>query len=47
MLLGGMGALVWLVVYAALTYFGRSTSAIVPIAVAIALISVWGFVLRL
>ena len=42
LLLGGMGALVWLVVYAALTYFGRSTSAIVPIAVAIALISVWG-----
>ncbi len=42
LLLGGMGALVWLVVYAALTYFGRSTSAIVPIAVGIALISVWG-----
>ena len=42
LLLGGMGALVWLVVFAALTYFGRSTSAIVPIAVGIALISVWG-----
>lgn len=42
LLLGGMGALVWLVVYAALTYFGKSTSAIVPIAVGIALISVWG-----
>ena len=42
LLLGGMGALVWLVVFAALTYFGKSTSAIVPIAVGIALISVWG-----
>ncbi len=42
LLLGSMGALVWLVVFAALTYFGRSTSAIVPIAVGIALISVWG-----
>ena len=42
LLLGGMGALVWLVVYAALTYFGKSTTAIVPIAVGIALISVWG-----
>jgi heat shock protein HtpX len=41
-LLASMGALVWLVVYAALTYFGKSTSAIVPIAVGIALISVWG-----
>ena len=37
-----MGALVWLVVFAALTYFGKSTTAIVPIAVGIALISVWG-----
>jgi heat shock protein HtpX len=42
LLLAGMGALVWLVVFAALTYFGKSTSAIVPIAVGIALISVWG-----
>lgn len=42
LLLGGMGALVWLVIFAALTYFGKSTSAIVPIAVGIALISVWG-----
>jgi heat shock protein HtpX len=41
-LLASMGALVWLVVFAALTYFGKSTSAIVPIAVGIALISVWG-----
>jgi len=41
-LLIGMGALVWLVVYAALTYFGTSTAGIVPIAVGIALVSVWG-----
>ena len=41
-LLASMGVLVWLVVFAALTYFGKSTSAIVPIAVGIALISVWG-----
>jgi len=41
-LLVGMGALVWLVVYAALTYFGTSTAGIVPIAVGIALVSVWG-----
>ncbi|HUW88484.1 MAG TPA: M48 family metallopeptidase [Candidatus Paceibacterota bacterium] len=37
-----MGVLVWLIVYSALTYFGKSTTAIVPIAVGIALISVWG-----
>ena len=37
-----MGVLVWLVAFAALTYFGQSTTAIVPIAVGIALISVWG-----
>lgn len=42
LLLASMGALVWLVVFAALTYFGKSTTAIVPIAVGIALISVWG-----
>ena len=41
-LLIGMGVLVWVVVYAALTYFGQSTAGIVPIAVGIALISVWG-----
>jgi heat shock protein HtpX len=41
-LLVGMAVLVWLVVYAALTYFGSSTAGIVPIAVGIALISVWG-----
>jgi heat shock protein HtpX len=37
-----MGVLVWLVAFAALTYFGQSTTAIVPIAVGIALVSVWG-----
>ena len=41
-LLIGMGVLVWLVAFAALTYFGQSTTAIVPIAVGIALVSVWG-----
>jgi len=41
-LLVGMGVLVWVVVYAALTYFGQGTAGIVPIAVGIALISVWG-----
>ena len=41
-LLVGMAILVWLVVYAALTYFGTTTAGIVPIAVGIALISVWG-----
>ena len=41
-LLIGMGVLVWLVVYAALAYFGTSTAGIVPIAVGIALVSVWG-----
>lgn len=42
LLLAGMGVLVWLIVYAALTYFGKSSAGIVPIAVGIALISVWG-----
>ena len=42
LLLAGMGALVWVVIYAALTYFGASTVGIVPIAVGIALVSVWG-----
>lgn len=41
-LLVGMAVLVWLVVFAALTYFGTSTVGIVPIAVGIALIAVWG-----
>jgi heat shock protein HtpX len=41
-LLIGMGILMWCVVYASLTYFGGSTAGIVPIAVGVALISVWG-----
>jgi len=41
-LLMGMGLLVGLVVIAALTYFGKTTVGIVPIAVGIALVSVWG-----
>jgi heat shock protein HtpX len=41
-LLAGMGLLTGLVVYAALTYFGSSGAAIVPVAVGIALIGVWG-----
>ena len=42
LLLGVMGALVWVVVFAALTYAGQSTAGILPIAVGLALISVWG-----
>jgi len=42
MLLALFGALMWLVVYAALTYFGGSSAGIVPIAVGLSLISVWG-----
>jgi len=41
-LLVGMGVLMWCVVYAALTYFGGTGAGIVPIAVGIALFSVWG-----
>jgi heat shock protein HtpX len=41
-LLVSMGVLAWLVAYAALSYFGGSTTAIVPIAVGFALLSVWG-----
>jgi len=41
-LLAGMGLLVWAVVYAAMTYLGKSTTMIVPVAVGFALISVWG-----
>ena len=41
-LLFGMGLLVGVVVYAALTYFGKTGVGIVPIAVGFALISVWG-----
>ncbi|MTB29704.1 MAG: M48 family metalloprotease, partial [Actinobacteria bacterium] len=41
-LLVGMGVLVSLVVFAAMTYFGTGTAGIVPIAVGIAIVSVWG-----
>ncbi|MCX6444214.1 MAG: M48 family metallopeptidase [Actinobacteria bacterium] len=42
-LLASMGALTWLVAYAALTYFGAgTTSTIVPVAVGFALVGVWG-----
>jgi heat shock protein HtpX len=42
-LLASMGLLTWLVAYAALTYFGVGTaSTIVPIAVGISLVGVWG-----
>ena len=42
-LLASMGLLTWLIAYAALTYFGAgTTTAIVPIAVGIALVGVWG-----
>jgi heat shock protein HtpX len=41
-LLIGMGVLMWGVVYAALSYFGGTGAGIVPIAVGISLISVWG-----
>ncbi|TSA20618.1 MAG: hypothetical protein D4R69_04795, partial [Actinomycetales bacterium] len=37
-----MAILMWIVVYSALTYFGGATAGIVPIAVGISLISVWG-----
>lgn len=42
LLLASFGALMWLVVYAALTYMGAGTAGIVPIAVGLSLISVWG-----
>jgi heat shock protein HtpX len=42
-LLASMGLLTWLIAYAALTYFGAgTTTTIVPIAVGIALVGVWG-----
>ncbi len=41
-LLFGMGLLVGVVAWAALTYFGRNSLGIVPFAVGISLISVWG-----
>jgi len=42
LLLASFGALMWMVVYAALTYMGAGTAGIVPIAVGLSLISVWG-----
>ncbi|MEI6867571.1 MAG: M48 family metallopeptidase [Actinomycetes bacterium] len=41
-LLAGMGTLVLVVIYAALTYFGKTGVGVLPIAVGIALASVWG-----
>ena len=42
-LLAAMAALTWLVAYAALTYFGAgTTSFVVPLAVGISLVGVWG-----
>ena len=41
-LLGVMGALTWLVLISIFTYLGTSSAAIVPIAVGITLLSVWG-----
>ena len=41
-LLIAMGILMWVLVYAALTFFGGSSAGIVPIAVGLSLISVWG-----
>ena len=41
-LLLGFGALLWLVSYAAMSYFGATGVGVIPIAVAISLISVWG-----
>jgi len=41
-LLGIMGALTWLVLISIFTYLGKSSAAIVPFAVGITLISVWG-----
>ncbi len=41
-LLMGMAVLIWLVAYAAMTYFGATGIGVMPFAVGIALISVWG-----
>ena len=42
LLLGAMGALTWLVLLSIFTYLGTSSAAIVPFAVGLTLISVWG-----
>ena len=41
-LLLGFGALLWVVSYSAMSYFGATGMGVIPIAVAISLISVWG-----
>ena len=41
-LLLGMAVLIWLISYAALTYFGMSGVGVIPVAVGISLITVWG-----
>ena len=41
-LLLGMAVLIWLISYAALTYFGVSGVGVLPIAIGISLITVWG-----
>lgn len=41
-LLLGFGVLLWLISYAAITYFGGTGAGVIPFAVAISLISVWG-----
>jgi heat shock protein HtpX len=41
-LLLGLALLIWLISYSAMTYFGGQGIGIIPIAVAISLISVWG-----
>lgn len=41
-LLFGMGILVGVVVWAAMNYFGRTTVGVIPFAIGISLISVWG-----
>ena len=41
-LLMGMAVLIWLISYAALTYFGVSGVGVLPVAVGISLITVWG-----
>ena len=41
-LLLGMAVLIWLISYAALTYFGVSGVGVLPVAVGISLITVWG-----
>jgi heat shock protein HtpX len=41
-LLLGMAVLIWLISYAALTYFGMTGVGVLPVAVGISLITVWG-----